>query len=69
MKDWTPAATGTDFTFTRILKPLEPFRKDIVAGLGPDQHCGAESRGGGDHAKATGSFLSGAPPSARWAPT
>src|SRR5580658_10122015 len=35
MKDWTPAATGAGFEFTRILKPLEPFRQDItvVSGL------------------------------------
>src|SRR5918912_4292282 len=27
MSSWTPATTGTDFTFTPILKPLESFRE------------------------------------------
>jgi hypothetical protein len=27
---WTPAKVGTDFEFTPILKPLEPFRKSIT---------------------------------------
>lgn len=62
MKDWTPATTGTDFAFTRILKPLEPFRKDIVLVSGLTNTAAQKVVGGGDHAKATGSFLSGAPP-------
>ena len=35
MNQWTPAAAGANFEFTRILKPLEPFRGDItlIAGL------------------------------------
>ena len=61
MKDWKPAAAGQDFQFTRILKPLEPFRDrmNIISGLA--NHAAEKARGGG-HAKATGSFLSGAPP-------
>src|SRR5271170_104011 len=36
MDQWTPAAEGTGFELTRILKPLEPFRDrlNIVSGLG-----------------------------------
>jgi hypothetical protein len=36
MAQWTPATEGTDFEFTRILKPLEPFRDrlNVVSGLG-----------------------------------
>lgn len=30
MEDWTPATTGRDFAFTRILKPLEPLREDLM---------------------------------------
>ena len=30
MNQWLPAKTGADFEFTRILKPLERFRDDIV---------------------------------------
>jgi hypothetical protein len=35
MEQWTPAAEGTAFELTPILKPLEPFRKQltIVSGL------------------------------------
>src|SRR6202044_1619596 len=36
MNEWTPAAEGSAFEFSRILKPLEPFRDrvNIVSGLG-----------------------------------
>src|SRR6202034_1415615 len=35
MDRWSPKETGTDFTISEILKPLEPFRKHltIVSGL------------------------------------
>src|SRR5579862_5824403 len=35
MDHWSPAETGTDFTMSPILTPLEPFRKHltIVSGL------------------------------------
>ena len=62
MKDWKPAATGTDFAFTRILKPLEPFRQDITVLSGPGQSMRPNKARGGGHAKATGSFLSGTAP-------
>jgi len=61
MKDWKPAGTGPDFAFTRILKPLAPFRRDITVLSGLANHAPEKVRGGG-HAKASGSFLSGAPP-------
>ncbi|HEY7447016.1 MAG TPA: DUF1552 domain-containing protein [Vicinamibacterales bacterium] len=36
MAQWTPATEGAGFEFTRILKPLEPFRErlNVVSGLG-----------------------------------
>ena len=36
MAQWTPASEGAGFEFTRILKPLEPFRErvNVVSGLG-----------------------------------
>jgi hypothetical protein len=36
MSSWTPDATGADFAFSPILKPLEPFRKSalVIGGLG-----------------------------------
>jgi hypothetical protein len=61
MKDWKVAATGRDFAFTRILKPLEPFRQEITVLSGLANHAAEKAQGGG-HAKATGSFLSGAAP-------
>src|SRR5690242_17811724 len=55
---WWPSSEGTDFEFSRTLKPLEPTRQliQVVGGLdqrnaepGPD--------GAGDHARANGTFL------------
>jgi len=57
MKDWLPAATGANYEFTRILKPLERFRQDIVVVSGLSNHAAQKAKGGG-HAKASGSFLS-----------
>ena len=36
MNQWTPAQEGAGFEFSRILKPLEPFRErvNVVSGLG-----------------------------------
>jgi hypothetical protein len=61
MNDWKVATTGKDFAFTRILKPLEPFRREITVLSGLANHAAEKGQGGG-HAKATGSFLSGATP-------
>ena len=38
MSNWKPAATGADFEFSRILKPLEPFRSDLFVLSGLDHH-------------------------------
>ncbi len=61
MNEWTPAEAGKDFTFTRILKPFEPFRDDVTVITGLANNAAAKAQGGG-HAKASGSFLSSAPP-------
>jgi hypothetical protein len=61
MDEWTPVAEGADFAFKRILKPLGPFRDDIVMVSGM-ANLVAMKAPGGDHGKATGSFLSGCPP-------
>jgi hypothetical protein len=61
MKDWKPAEVGSEFAFTRILKPLEPFRQDINVLSGLANNAANKAKGGG-HAKASGSFLSGTPP-------
>jgi len=61
--DWTPAATGADFEFTRILKPLEPFRDDlfVLSGLAA-KNAYALGDGPGDHARAGACFLTGVHP-------
>jgi hypothetical protein len=56
MNQWKPAETGAGFQFTRILKPLEPFRQDITMLSGLANQAANRAKGGG-HAKATGSFL------------
>lgn len=30
MREWTPAQEGTNFEFSQILRPLEPFRKELT---------------------------------------
>src|SRR5438552_2050540 len=54
MDKWTPAQVGTDFEITPILKPLEPFKKQltIVSGLANKQAFGPV------HALSPGTWLS-----------
>jgi len=60
MNDWTPKTLGGDFAFTRILKPLEAFRDDLLVLSNLDSHTGnALGDGPGDHARAGASFLTG----------
>ncbi len=60
MKDWTPKTAGKDFEFTRILKPLESFREDILVLSGLDDRNGnALGDGPGDHARAGAAILTG----------
>ena len=62
-KDWKPAATGANFEFSRILKPVEPFRDDLFVLSGLDHHnANALGDGGGDHARAGACFLTGVHP-------
>ena len=63
MKSWKPSATGADFEFSPILKPLEAYRNDIFVLSGLDHHQ-AESLGdgGGDHARAGACYLTGVHP-------
>jgi hypothetical protein len=63
MSSWTPATQGKDFEFTPILKPLEPFREHtLVLSRLMDYNANALGDGGGDHARAAASFLTGAHP-------
>jgi hypothetical protein len=63
MSSWTPKTQGKDFQFTPILKPLEPFREHtLVLSRLMDHNANALGDGGGDHARASASFLTGAHP-------
>jgi hypothetical protein len=63
MADWTPSGAGTEFAFSRILKPLEPFRKDMLVLSGLAQRNGNDlGDGPGDHARAAASYLTGVHP-------
>ena len=59
MDNWTPATEGAGFEFTRILKPLEPFRDrlTIVSGMG---HRAADSTA--VHSLSPTTWLSGVRP-------
>jgi hypothetical protein len=54
MDRWTPAKEGTDFEITPILKPLEPFKKQltVISGLANKQAYGPV------HALSPGTWLS-----------
>jgi hypothetical protein len=63
MERWTPAAEGTAFEFTPIMKALEPLRGRLVVFTGLAQHNGdALGDGAGDHARAGATWLTGVHP-------
>ncbi len=57
---WWPDGDEKNFQFNRTLQPLEPLREHIQI-LGGLEHLNATagSDGGGDHARANGTFLTG----------
>src|SRR5262245_10869377 len=63
MPDWTPKGAGAGFEFSRVMKPLEPFRQDMVVLSGLAHRNGAAlGDGPGDHARAAASYLTGVHP-------
>jgi hypothetical protein len=63
MADWTPKTPGTAFEMGPILKRFQPFQQDmLVLGNMMDHNGNALGDGGGDHARAGGSFLTGVHP-------
>ena len=60
MQYWTPDGIGKDFEFTRILKPLEPFREDLLVLTGLHHANGVGPAG--DHARASATYLTGVAP-------
>lgn len=63
MPEWTPKGEGAAFEFSRILKPLEPFRRHttVISGLA-HRNGQALGDGPGDHARAAASYLTGVHP-------
>lgn len=64
MAKWTPAKTGSDFEFTEILKPLEPYREriNVISGLGLPLAYGTDGSAGANHTRASAVFLTCANP-------
>jgi len=63
MDKWTPKGEGSDFQFAPIMKPLEPFREQLLVFSGLAQAQGRPlGDGPGDHARAGATFLTGAHP-------
>jgi hypothetical protein len=63
MPDWTPRKTGEQFDLPAILEPLQPVRDDILVLSGLTLNpARASGDGGGDHARAMASFLTGRHP-------
>jgi hypothetical protein len=60
MEHWTPQTEGAGFETTRLLKPLEAYKKDMLVLTGLAHKTGAG--GGGDHARAGGTYLTGVRP-------
>jgi hypothetical protein len=59
-ENWLPTGVGADFQFSRVLSPLAPFRDRtiVITGLA-DRQAEALGDGGGDHSRASGSYLTG----------
>jgi hypothetical protein len=57
---WLPKGVATEFAFSPTLAPLAPFRDQlvVVTGLYSDQ-AEALGDGGGDHSRASGTYLTG----------
>jgi hypothetical protein len=57
---WWPKAEGKDFELNRTMKPLEPLKAKIQVLGGLDNlSANAGKDGGGDHARASSTFLTG----------
>ncbi len=60
IEDWKPKTAGKNYEFTRILKPLEPFREDMLVLTGLAHRNGEIAPG--DHAAASATYLTGVAP-------
>ncbi len=59
-ENWLPTGSGSTFEFSRVLSPFEAFRDRVVVVTGlADRQAEALGDGGGDHSRASGSYLTG----------
>ena len=59
-ENWLPHGVGAEFQFSRVLSPFEKFRDRVVIVTGlADNQAEALGDGGGDHSRASGSYLTG----------
>lgn len=61
MKYWVPESEGTSFVLPRTLEPLAAYRDQltVLTGLAAMEAYPQPGEGGGDHARAAGSYLTG----------
>jgi hypothetical protein len=60
MADWTPSAVGPDYDLPLILEPLKDHRRDLMVLTGlAHAKANANGDGGGDHARASATYLTG----------
>ena len=66
MDKWTPSAEGAEYELTPIMKPLTPFRDQMLAltGLAQKNAFPLPGEGGAFHSRATATFLTGVHPKA-----
>src|SRR5438105_288185 len=64
MDKWTPATVGANFEFPAILEPLAPFRDRtlVLSGLSHLAGHRAMDEAGGDHSRASATWLTGVHP-------
>jgi len=59
-ESWLPKGVGRDFALSPVLTPLEPFRDQLIVVTGLSSHqAEALGDGGGDHSRASGTYLTG----------
>ncbi|MES2506145.1 MAG: DUF1552 domain-containing protein, partial [Verrucomicrobiota bacterium] len=63
VKQWFPTGEGTSYELSPTLKEIERHRNEfmVVSGLAQDK-ARSHGNGGGDHARATSTFLTGCMP-------
>ena len=59
-QNWLPKGVGREFELSPVLAPLAPFRDQLIVVTGLSSHqAEALGDGGGDHSRASGTYLTG----------